>query len=87
MRFEPMINVKLQKFKKDFGFSQYEETKIFELFVNNTILSMHQPDCVYKRPELLSFCSVGGAMIWALMAWLSKLMAILLHLLNRSMIL
>lgn len=60
MRFEPMINVKLQKFKKDFGFSQYEETKIFELFVNNTILSMHQPDCVYKRPELLSFCSVGG---------------------------
>ena len=60
MRFEPMINVKMQKFKNDLGLIKYNQNVLFEYFVNNAILSMHQPYCTNKRPELLEFCSVGG---------------------------
>ena len=50
----------MQKFKNDFGLTKYNQSTLFEYFVNNAILSMHQPDCINKRPELLGLCSVGG---------------------------
>lgn len=55
-----MLKVKMQKFKKDFSLNSYDESKIYECFVNNEILNMHQPECTYKRPEVLDFCCVGG---------------------------
>lgn len=60
MRYEPILKVKIKKFADDFGYKTLDEASIFERYINNLILSMHQPDSTTKNSSLLEMASVGG---------------------------
>ena len=61
MRFEPMIQARINSFKTIHAFQGIQEDKLFELFVNHTILQSHQADMGDNEDVLLDECSVGGA--------------------------
>lgn len=60
MKYEPMVKVYIKKFCDDYGYSKESEDSIFERFVNNLVLTMHQPDSTSKNSSLLEMASVGG---------------------------
>lgn len=60
MQFEPMIQARLNSFKESHSFYGVKEDRLFELFVNDTILRSHQPDIEDGSDALLEKCSVGG---------------------------
>ena len=60
MRYEPILNVKIKKFADEFGYKKLTPSSIFERYINNLILSMHQPDSTIKNSSLLEMASVGG---------------------------
>ncbi len=61
MQFEPMIKARIKSFKENHAFRGLQEDRLFELFVNDTILRSHQPDMGVTGDTLLDECSVGGA--------------------------
>ena len=61
MQFEPMIQARINSFKDKNGLRGVAEDRLFELFVNDTILRSHQPDVGTTGDALLDECSVGGA--------------------------
>lgn len=61
MQFEPMIRARINSFKVNQVGSDISDDKLFELFVNNTILCSHQPDLNTSEGTVLDECSVGGA--------------------------
>lgn len=61
MQFEPMIQARINSFKAHHALANVREDKIFELFVNDTILRSHQPDIENAEEIILDKCSVGGA--------------------------
>lgn len=60
MQFEPMINARIRSFSNLHAFQGMQKDKLFELFVNDTILRNHQPDFSDCDTSLLDVCSVGG---------------------------
>ena len=60
MKYEPMVKVYIKKFCDDYGYSKEPEDSVFERFVNNLVLTMHQPDSTSKNSSLLETTSVGG---------------------------
>lgn len=61
MQFEPMINARINLFKKTHALLNTKDDRVFELFVNDAILRSHQPDINISDDILLEECSVGGA--------------------------
>ena len=61
MQFEPMIKARINSFKTRHLLSNTPEDRLFELFVNDTILRSHQPDVEFADEAILDECSVGGA--------------------------
>lgn len=61
MQFEPMIQARINTFKESHAFRDIQDDRLFELFVNDTILRSHQPDIGVTGDTLLDECSVGGA--------------------------
>lgn len=61
MQFEPMIQARINSFKENHAFNKIQQDRLFELFVNDTILRSHQPDIGVTGDTLLDECSVGGA--------------------------
>lgn len=57
---EPIINAKFKKFKTDNGLESLVDGEAFERFVNNAILTSHQPDAFSADSELLDALCVGG---------------------------
>lgn len=60
MRYEPILKVKIKKFADDYGYKSLGESMLFERYINNLVLSMHQPDSTIKNSSLLEMASVGG---------------------------
>ena len=60
MKYEPIINIKMRNFKDSFGYSEISDSDLFERFINNLLLLMHQPDATSKNSSLLEMTSVGG---------------------------
>ena len=60
MKYEPMLRVYLRKFCEDFGYDNCSGDYSFERFINNLVLSMHQPGATSKNSSLLEIVSVGG---------------------------
>ena len=62
MKYEPILKVKIKKFADDFGYKTETlgDSVLFERYINNLILSMHQPDSTNKNSSLLEMSSVGG---------------------------
>lgn len=56
-----MIKARIKSFKENHAFRGLQEDRLFELFVNDTILRSHQPDMGVTGDTLLDECSVGGA--------------------------
>ena len=61
MQFEPMIKARLNSFCRLNAFESEKEDRLFELFVNDTILRNHQPDYASSDSVLLEAYSVGGS--------------------------
>lgn len=60
MKFEPILKIKIQKFKDEYGFCDLDDNKVFELFVNHNLLMMYQPNYKQMNSSLLENVSVGG---------------------------
>lgn len=60
MTIEPIIKVKMEKFREDTNIPFISEDILFERFVNFNILSMHQPYVLATDNELLDTICVGG---------------------------
>ena len=60
MNYEPMLRARINSFKISKSFTDIKEDKLFELFVNHTILKSHQPDVDSEGDSILDECSVGG---------------------------
>lgn len=56
-----MIKARINSFKAAHALSDMTEDKVFELFVNDTVLRNHQPDINTFEGSILNECSVGGA--------------------------
>ncbi len=56
-----MIKARIKSFKENHAFRGLQEDRLFELFVNDTILRSHQRDMGVAGDTLLDECSVGGA--------------------------
>lgn len=61
MRFEPMIQARINSFKENHALRNITDDRLFELFVNDTIFRSHQPDIGVTGDALLDECSVGGS--------------------------
>ena len=61
MQFEPMLKARINAFKTNHAIQNITYDKLFEQFVNDTILRSHQPDISSSSDILLSECSVGGS--------------------------
>lgn len=59
MKLEPIIQAKLLQYKADYNFETLDDSIIFEKFVNQTILTSHQPNA-FSNYELLDNVCVGG---------------------------
>ncbi|MBX7140913.1 MAG: AIPR family protein [Chitinophagales bacterium] len=57
---EPIINARFKKFKENYGLTGMADGDAFERFVNNAILTSHQPDAFSADSELLEKICVGG---------------------------
>ena len=60
MNYAPIINSKLKMFKKTYGIEPMEDNAAFELFVNNLILRMYQPEAFSAVNSLFDQICVGG---------------------------
>lgn len=60
MLYEPMIQARINSFRNEHAITDIAEDKLFELFVNDTILHNHQPDINTFEDTILDECSVGG---------------------------
>ena len=83
MRYEPILNVKIKKFADEFGYKKLAPSSIFERYINNLILSMHQPDSTIKNSSLLEMASVGGQDDMGIDGAPSRLMVYLSHRLKK----
>ena len=60
MNYTPIIISKLNAFKKNFGLEQMDNNPAFELFINNLILRMYQPEAFSAVNALFDQICVGG---------------------------
>lgn len=60
MNFEPIINTKIENFKKSYGIEHLGDNDAFEFFVNNTVLKSHQPEAFSTNNDLMEKICVGG---------------------------
>ena len=61
MLYEPMIQARINSFRDKHMLTNTPDDKLFELFVNDTILHNHQPDIDTFKGTILDECSVGGS--------------------------
>ena len=55
MLYEPMIQARINSFRNEHAITDIAEDKLFELFVNDTILHNHQPDINTFEDTILEF--------------------------------
>lgn len=60
MTLNPIIDAKIQQYRKDYFLSDLNDDQIFERFVNDNILSQVQPDIFKTEYELLDKICIGG---------------------------
>lgn len=60
MKHEPMLRVQLKRFKEKNGYENFKDNEVFERFVNDVIITMHQPEATSKNLSFLNYASVGG---------------------------
>ena len=62
MNLEPIINAKFKKYREQMELSDTADGVAFEQFVNNVILTSHQPDAFNGDSELHEKVNVGGTL-------------------------
>ena len=60
LNFEPIINSKLNTFRKNFGLEKLSVNDVFEFFINNLILRSYQPDSFAITNNIFEQVCVGG---------------------------
>lgn len=60
MNYDPIINSKLNAYKKNYGIENLEDNEAFEQFVNNLILRTYQPEAFSVINSLFDQICVGG---------------------------
>lgn len=60
MKLQPIIRVKLSKYREDYQLDSAKDGIVFERFANQTILSVHQPDAFNVSDDLLDTVCIGG---------------------------
>ena len=60
MNYEPIINSKLNIFKRNFGLDKLDQNEVFEFFINNLILRSYQPESFAISNNIFEQVCVGG---------------------------
>ena len=79
MKLQPIIRVKLAKFREDYELKNESEGVAFERFANQTILSSHQPGVFSVDDSLLDGVCIGGQNDMGLDGICIKLNGLLIH--------
>lgn len=79
MKLQPIIRVKLAKFREDYELQHLSDGVAFERFANQVILSTHQPGAFSVDDSLLDSVCVGGQNDMGLDGICIKLNGLLIH--------
>lgn len=79
MKLQPIIRVKLAKFREDYELQNESDGVAFERFANQVILSTHQPGAFSVDDSLLDAVCVGGQNDMGLDGICIKLNGLLIH--------
>ena len=79
MKLQPIIRVKLAKFREDYELHNCSDGVAFERFANRTILSAHQPSAFSVDDSLLEDVCIGGQNDMGLDGICIKLNGLLIH--------
>ena len=60
MNYEPIVNSRINIFKRNFGLDKMGINSVFEIFVNNLILRSYQPDSFVITNNIFEQVCVGG---------------------------
>lgn len=60
MNYLPIINSKINVFKKNYSLENLEKNELFEIFINNLILRTYQPETFLAVNDLFDQICVGG---------------------------
>lgn len=82
MKLQPVVRVKLSKYREDYMLQDIQEGVAFERFANHVILSTHQPDAFSVDDSLLDDVCVGGQNDMGLDGICIKLNGLLIHTLH-----
>ena len=79
MKLQPIVRVKLAKFREDYELQNVSEGVAFERFANQVILSTHQPGAFSVDDSLMDTVCVGGQNDMGLVGICIKLNGFLVH--------
>ena len=60
MNYLPIINSKLNVFRKNYSLESLQENDLFEIFINNMVLRTYQPEAFSAVNDLFDQICVGG---------------------------
>lgn len=79
MKLQPIIRVKLAKYKENYELENISDSAAFERYANQIILTTHQPDAFNVDDSLLNAVCIGGSNDMGLDGVCIKLNGLLIH--------
>ena len=79
MKLQPIIRVKLAKYKENYELENISDSTAFERYANQIILTTHQPDAFNVDDALLNAVCIGGSNDMGLDGICIKLNGLLIH--------